>query len=190
MTMEEHTEGEVIPLEEGATKKKKTVGAVILGLLQDIVMVVLMTLFVLYFVGFRAVIPSGSMEPTLEVGHSYLVSIVSTHFRENKGLSHGDIVVFRHEEFGQDLLVKRVIGLPGDVIEFIVDTVYRNGEPLEEDYLKEDDYFYDYYRSYVVGEGELFVLGDNRNHSADSRYWLNPMVSMKNVKGEMIVFGD
>ncbi len=156
---------------------------------KDVVTVVVMVAFTLNFVGFRAYIPSGSMEPTLTIGQRYWVSIVGTYFRENKGLEHGDIVVFSHEEFEENLLVKRVIGLPNDVIEFVGDTIYRNGIALEEDYLKESDYFYSYYETYEVGEGELFVLGDNRNHSADSRYWQNPMVSLDNVKGEMLLAG-
>lgn len=183
---EEQIQGENSHIEGEKTKKTYTLKS----LAWDCLVVGAMVLFVLNFVGFRAKIPTGSMEPTLKVGNSYLVSILSTHFRENKGLSHQDIVVFRHEEFGEDLLVKRVIGLPGDVIEFVVDTVYRNGQALEEDYLMEDSYFYDYYRIYEVGEGELFVMGDNRGNSYDSRDWLNPMVSMDKVKGEMIVFGD
>lgn len=158
---------------------------------KDIILVILMVGFTLKFVGFRAVIPTGSMLPTLQIGKSYLVSIVSTHFRENKGLKHGDIAVFTHElEFGNDdLVVKRVIGLPGDTIYMQSGFVYRNGERVIENYVKNKDLSVDL-EEFIVPPDEIFLLGDNRQNSHDGRYWKDKTVHFDEVVGEMIVFSS
>lgn len=156
---------------------------------KDVLTVAAMVYIILNFVGFRAVIPSGSMLPTLEIGNSYLVSIISTHFQENKGLMHEDIVVFTHEQEMKtdDLIVKRVIGLPGDEIQISNGVVSRNGTKLKEDYVM-------YPESHVqmslftVPENHIFVLGDNRSNSNDGRFWEYRTVSLDDVVGEMILF--
>lgn len=69
--------------------------------------------------------------------------------------------------------IKRVIGLPGDTITFSENGVYRNGELLDEPYVNPDEipnYSMWLNKSFTVGKDELFVMGDNRNHSSDSRY--------------------
>lgn len=158
---------------------------------KDVLTVVVMVFFVLNFVGFRAVIPSGSMLPTLQIGKSYFVSIFTTFFRENKGLIYEDIVVFTHEEeFGNDdLMVKRVIGLPGDEIELSAGKVYRNGEYIEESYViySETD---TKVSKFTVPEDEIFVMGDNRKNSLDGRFWEDRTVSLDEVVGEMWVLGQ
>lgn len=156
---------------------------------KDVLSVGLMVFVILNFVGFRAIVPTGSMLPTLQLEHSYLVSIISTHFRENKGLTHGDIVVFTHEQEmkNDDLIVKRVIGLPGDEIEISNGVVRRNGNRLEEDYVLYPDNTISVSR-FTVPENHIYVLGDNRASSYDGRYWEYPTVSLDDVVGEMILF--
>lgn len=160
------------------------------GLWKDILVVCAMTYLCLNFIGFRAVIPSGSMEPTLNVGNSYLVNRMTTYFGENKGLVYEDIVVFTHEEEFKtdDFIVKRVIGLPGDSIEIREGQVYRNGEAITEDYVQNKDFSF-FMTEIMVPDDRVFVMGDNRSNSHDSRFWEIQTVSFDNIVGEMIVFG-
>lgn len=124
-------------------------------------------------------IPSSSMEPTLERGNRVLVNKVSYDLHD---VNRGDVIVFELEpdEIAADGikdLIKRVIGLPGDVIETRDGVVFINDEPLEEPYLADGMTT----GSPSVGQnpgierqtvpaGNVFVLGDNRSNSADSRY--------------------
>lgn len=160
-------------------------------LIKDILTICFMTYFIIHFVGFRAVIPSGSMEPTLQVGNYYLVNRMTTYFGANKGLDFLDIVVFTHEEeFGNDdFIVKRVIGLPGDSIEIRGGRVYRNGEVIAENYVKNKEFSFMMEEIIIPNDG-IFVLGDNRTNSHDSRFWENQIVLLDNIVGEMIVFGS
>lgn len=131
------------------------------------------------------VIPSESMEPTLEVG-DYAI---------NNGLAYvthepqrGDIIIFEAHEKNMegDTLIKRIIGLPGDDIMFIDGYVYINGQQAYEEYLDEDvetNCMYDF----EVPEGCYFVMGDNRENSLDSRFWEDPFVKREEIKGKMIM---
>ena len=84
------------------------------------------------------------------------------------------------------IFVKRIIGIPGDIVEIKNDTVYVNGEQLEEPYLKE---------SMALGQNMVFevpadsyfVMGDNRNISNDARYWNNTYVKKEQIIGKAIV---
>ncbi|HWR38734.1 MAG TPA: signal peptidase I [Patescibacteria group bacterium] len=113
-------------------------------------------------------IPSESMVPTLQIGDYLLIEKLSG---KAMGYSRGDIVVFSppsqsglHEE-----MIKRVIGLPGDTI-FIQDsTVYVNNVPLTEPYVPEK--IRQNFAAFQVPAHYLFVMGDNRNNSFDSRFW-------------------
>lgn len=161
------------------------------SLWKDILLICAMTYIFINFIGFRAVIPSGSMEPTLKVGNSYLVNRMTTYFGANKGLDFLDIVVFTHEEEfdNDDFIVKRVIGLPGDTIEIRGGRVYRNGEVIAENYVKNKEFSLNM-DEIIIPEDRIFVMGDNRTNSHDSRFWEIQTVSLDNIVGEMIVFGN
>lgn len=118
-----------------------------------------------------------SMMPTLSDGDRMVVNKIGYTIGEPKRF---DIVVF-HAEVQKDY-IKRVIGLPGDEIEYIDDVLYVNGDPYEEPYLDqykaeisdapltEDFKLEDKIQSKTVPEGYVFVLGDNRRKSKDSRH--------------------
>lgn len=80
------------------------------------------------------------------------------------------VSIFSKDAERHDAWVKRVIGLPGDTLEFKDGHVWRNGKELEEPYTKEPTMQYSQTAPVVVPEGHVFVMGDNRNHSSDSRF--------------------
>jgi signal peptidase I len=116
----------------------------------------------------RSSLDGPSMQPTLSQGQRLIISRVNYLFGEPQ---YGDIAVFNSPVNDTDVLIKRVIGLPGDVIEFSDQQVYRNGDLLEEPYFINrpcspsdcPD------RTWRLGEDEYFMMGDNRNRSKDSR---------------------
>jgi signal peptidase I len=116
-------------------------------------------------------IPSLSMYSTLDKGDRVLVNKLSYHVHD---IHHGDIVVFERPpgvaDDGIKDLIKRVIGLPGDVIESRNGIIYRNGKALHETYL-DKGITTDNLERQKIAPGQLFVMGDNRNNSQDSRYF-------------------
>ncbi len=135
-------------------------------------------------------IPSTSMENTLKIGDEILVF----KFLYNKkipGLNQtlpfgikvkrGDIIVFSSPEDNEQDYIKRCIALPGDKISFISNKIYLNGNLLKEPYLKDKNVSY-INESYTIPQGHIFVMGDNRNNSSDSRQW--GFLDMKKIIGK------
>lgn len=123
------------------------------------------------FVAEARYIPSGSMEPTLQINDKLIIDKISYDFSSPK---RGDIVVFNPtkrltaENF-HDAFIKRVIGLPGEKVAVKNGKVYINDTPIKENYLEaKPDY---QWGPVVVPAGSYLVLGDNRNNSYDSHYW-------------------
>ncbi|MFL0163899.1 signal peptidase I [Candidatus Clostridium helianthi] len=143
----------------------------------DIAVVLCIALLVWNFVGYGVWITSGSMIPTLEVKDRLLV----TRVHNPKNLKEGDIVLFKNDEFKGEILIKRLIGLPGDTIEIKNGVVYRNGQELKEDYVKNNEV---YNGSFKVPDNKYFFLGDNRANSDDSRYWKDPYVDESYIEGK------
>lgn len=83
-------------------------------------------------------------------------------------LEEVDIITFKNDEFPNEILIKRLIGLPGDKIEIKDGIVFRNGEEIKEDYVKNN---IKYNGTFDVPENKFFFLGDNRSNSDDSRLW-------------------
>jgi signal peptidase I len=110
-------------------------------------------------------VPSGSMAPTIAIGDRVLVDRVGFQLT---GVERGDIVVFDHDEDGRhDEFVKRVIALGGDRVECRSGRLYRNGGELDEPYLSRQGVTQ--CDSLTVPDGGVFVLGDDRDVSRDSR---------------------
>lgn len=109
--------------------------------------------------------PSDSMSPTLKFGDQYLINVRA--YRHNPP-QRGDVIVFRED--GGDFLVKRVIGIAGDWVVVTQGHTYLNGTELHEPYAAwSGEAWNDRPQHAVVEEGEVFVLGDNRDRSEDSR---------------------
>ncbi|NJC97086.1 MAG: signal peptidase I [Anaerolineales bacterium] len=149
-----------------------------LDILETIVLAV-----VLYFginaISARVRVDGFSMNPTLQDGEYVLVSRMSYKFSEPQ---RGDIIVFSFPIDQRQDLIKRVIGLPGETVRIQDNQVYINDAPLAEPYIAQDPR---YNGEWTVGEGQLFVLGDNRNDSKDSHQW--GLLPVDNVIGKAIL---
>ncbi len=115
----------------------------------------------------RFIVDGPSMQPNFATGQFVVVSRVNYLLGEPQ---HGDVVVFHYPGDPQEDYIKRLIGLPGDIIEIRSTQVYVNGTALSEPYINEPclpaicpD------RTWVLGADQYFMMGDNRNHSSDSR---------------------
>ncbi|WP_018130456.1 signal peptidase I [Effusibacillus pohliae] len=116
------------------------------------------------FVFAQFLVDGESMMPTMQNRERLIVNKLVYHLHKPE---HGDIVVFQYPADPSKDFIKRVIGLPGDVIEIREGKVYRNGEALQEPYLGEPTN--GVFGPVKVPDGTLFVMGDNRNNSKDSR---------------------
>jgi signal peptidase I len=154
--------------------------------LQTIGLSVILAFGIRTFVAEARYIPSGSMLPTLEIDDRLVVEKVSYYFNPPE---RGDIVVFWPPETltppgeRRDAFIKRIIGLPGDVVEIRDGKVFVNEEPIEEDYIQEPPNYQ--WGPEEVPQGEYLVLGDNRNSSYDSHSW--GFVPEENIIGKALV---
>lgn len=141
-----------------------------------IIIAVILAILINRFLIFRVYIPSSSMAPTLNVNDRLLVTKVY----KPENLKRGDIVVFNSKEL-DEIVIKRLIGLPGDEIRFDGTSVYVNGKKLDEPYVKNP---MEFYGTFKVPEGKYFFLGDNRANSNDARFWKNPYINGDQILGK------
>ena len=159
-------------LEKQDCFKKRFISAVIIYVL----------FLAIVFVGFKHIwvlsfVPTGSMEPTRNEGD---IALWTRYDIEEEDIERYDILIFFPPDEPDTTYIKRVIGLPGDVIEVSNGKVYANGEELEDSFVKtpmnrRGDGIY------AVPEGCYFFMGDNRNNSNDSRFWKGKYVPMENI---------
>jgi len=124
-------------------------------------------------------IPSGSMIPTLEIGDRVLVNKFIYRFTDPR---RGDIIVFQSVDNANEDLIKRVVGLPGDKIAVRGGRLFVNGEPQKEPYTNKKFPDRSFFAQTKVPKHHVFVMGDNRGNSADSRVF-GPLPE-KNIEGE------
>lgn len=129
-------------------------------------------------------VPSSSMETTLPT-KSVLVGLHLPYVVGSPMPERGDIVTFWNEELGK-VLVKRVIGLPGDTVTFQNGNVYINGEELDESYLPAQG-ITECDKTFTVPEGCFFPLGDNRTGSFDARGWDEPYIAISQIQARPFV---
>ena len=148
-----------------------------------IIFVVVVVLIVNNFLLINARVPSESMEKTIMTGDRFFGNRLAYLFDDPERF---DIVVFKYPDDESQLFVKRVIGLPGETVEIKDGKVYINGSetPLDDSFTPETPT--GDYGPYVVPEGSYFMLGDNRNHSGDSRFWKQPYVEKEKIVGQAI----
>ena len=167
-----------------AVKTETTTRGEIYDWMQSLVFALIICIIVFVFI-FRIVDVSGdSMNPTLLNGDKLVVSDV---FYKPK---QGDIVIFRKDEYKAEALVKRVIATEGQTIEIDFDRgrVYVDGELLDEPYIAEPTHNqHDFQGPQTVPEGCVFVMGDNRNASSDSRRAQIGMVDERLIVGKVLL---
>ena len=168
---------------------------------ESIVIAVILALFVRTWVVQAFKIPSGSMEQNLLIGDHLLVNkfVHAPTLSEFERtllpigeVQRGDVLVFKYPEDPTRDFIKRTIGLPGETIELRQSRVFIDGQPIEEPYLdlmrpggKVAADIRGEFGPRVVPEGHLFMMGDNRGDSQDSRYW-GPL-PIEYVKGRAFV---
>jgi len=170
--------------------------------IEAIIIAVILALFIRTFIIQAFKIPSGSMIPTLLIGDHILVNkfvynvkipFVNWTIIPFKKPQRQDIVVFKYPKDPDKDYIKRVIGIAGDIVEIKEKKVFINGKPIKDEHayftdnnVKSGRFFSrDNYGPEKVPENHLFVLGDNRDNSYDSRYW--GFVNIDAVKGNAFI---
>lgn len=174
-TYQTQTENNAPSAESGQPSDWKRVA---LDILETIILAV-----ILYFginaLSARVRVDGFSMNPTLENGEYILINKLAYKIGDP---ARGDIIVFEFPDDTSQDLIKRVIGLPGETVTIQDGQVSINGLLLEEPYIAAPPF---YSNTWVVDEGHLFVLGDNRNESKDSHEW--GLLPMENVIGKAVL---
>lgn len=170
--------------------------------LEAVLIAVLLALFIRTFVVQAFKIPSGSMEPTLQIGDHILVNkfiygvklpYLRTTIIPLGEPDRGDIIVFEYPKDPDKDYIKRVIGVPGDTVNIRKKEVYVNGRPLNHDFGVHTDSNVippqvnerDNFGPVTVPPKAYFVMGDNRDNSYDSRFW--GFVDESAIKGEAFI---
>ena len=187
-------------------KPKRGIIAEIFEFFKTLIGIVVLALGIRVFIIEPFKIPSGSMIPTLQIGDYILVLKYSYGIRlpfmadspyQWSTPKRGDVVVFTrpddpqtpNEDDSQITIIKRVIGLPGDTVEVRNTQVFINSEPLSEPYARwgEGGSVEGNFGPQKVPEGHVLLLGDNRDHSKDSRFWTDHFLDIKRIKGRAVI---
>ncbi len=138
--------------------------------------ILLIAIIIIRIVAFTPLVVDGiSMSPTLKDNDYIILNKLDNSFERFE-------VVVIHEDFSGEGLIKRVIGLPGETIRCKNNVVSINGEPLSEDFLNEGTFTEDF-GPLVIADGFYYVLGDNREHSSDSRRY--GVIEKKYIEGSV-----
>ena len=135
------------------------------------------------FIIVNAKVPTGSMKDTIMEGNRLIGFRLSYLFSDPKRL---DVVIFKYPDDETQNYVKRIIGLPGDIVVIKEGKVYVNGDLLDEPYIKEPMAVNSDVLTYSVPAGCYFMMGDNRNNSLDSRFWKNTYVAKNKILAKAI----
>ncbi|MCK2000168.1 signal peptidase I [[Brevibacterium] frigoritolerans] len=168
-------------------QKRKELKKEFFSYIRDIFIITGLVFLVKIYVLDFGIVYGHSMEPNLKDNQIILIKKWDIHLGEKgNGIDFYDIALVDNVEFNGEKqpinIVKRVIGLPGDHIEIINGDIIRNGKKIKEPLIKEKASQMD--QSFVIEEGQIFVMGDNRNHSTDSR--MIGTLPISKVSGEVI----
>lgn len=167
---------------------------------EALIVALILAFFIRSFVVQAFKIPSGSMLQTLQIGDHLLVTKFAYGVKipftdilvfKREGPKHRDIIVFEFPEDPSKDFIKRVIGLPGDVVEIKDKQVFLNGVLQNESYIQHTDTTHnstmrrDNFGPAMVPEGKYFVMGDNRDESYDSRFW--GFVDREKIEGKALI---
>ena len=157
----------------------------LVGWIVSILLIVAVSYLIVTFVGQRTQVSGSSMETTLSDGDHLIVDKISYRFREPQRY---EIVVFPYRYEKNTYYIKRIIGLPGETVQIVDGYIYINGKQLDEHYgneiIEEAGMAAE---PVTLGEDEYFVMGDNRNNSADSRYWENTFLKKEKIVGKGMI---
>ena len=170
--------------ENGEEEKslKSRVIAEIVSWLKVIVIAAVLAVALNKFILFNFTVPSESMENTIMVDNKIMSLRCAYWFSDPK---RGDIIVFPFPDDPTETYIKRIIGMPKDKIEGKDGIVYINDQPLDEPYVKSD--LDEPFGPYVVPNDSYFVMGDNRDESADARYWDHKFVKKEDIISKAVL---
>ena len=173
-------------LNEHEEKEKKPVNwkSEIISWIQILVAAAAIAFVLNTFIIANSRVPSASMENTIMAGSRVIGSRLSYHFEDPK---RGDIAIFRFPDNEKIYYVKRIIGLPGETVDIVDGKVYINGsdEPLDEPYIREP-MIPEEPMHFEVPENSYFMMGDNRNYSADARFWRFSYISKDKIIAKVL----
>lgn len=164
------------------TLKNSTLGQEVKDWIISILIAVVLAFFIRYFIVELYMVEGPSMRPTLVNSERLVVNKFIYRFKHPE---RGDVLVFRYPRDPSRDFIKRVIALPGDAIEIKDGRVFLNGQLLNETYILEKTR--GSYPLATVPEGTVFVMGDNRNNSEDSRFRDVGFVSYDMIKGKAVM---
>jgi signal peptidase I len=151
--------------------------------MRDLALSVLIAVVLIVFIYQPVKVEGTSMMPTLTEGERIFINKITYRFGIGN-IQRGDTVVFWFPMDISKSYIKRVIGLPGDLVEIDRGVVMVNGKPLLEDYVPEEYRDYQSLPAQRIGPGQYFVLGDHRSSSNDSRAWGS--VPRQNIYGKAV----
>lgn len=150
-------------------------------IVESVIIALVLALLIRSFIFTPFYIPSRSMEPTLRPNDRIIVSRMAYLFGHP---SRGDVVVFKYPLDPDTDYIKRIVAVGEETLQIKDNTLYINGEPVEEPYLPKGVVLADY-GPVKVPSGSVFVMGDNRNSSKDSRYW--GALPVENIIGKAVL---
>jgi len=161
---------------------KTNLGEEIKDWVVSIIIAIVLAFFIRYFIVELYMVEGPSMRPTLVNGERLVVNKFIYRLKQPE---KGDIVVFRYPRDPSRDFIKRVIGVAGDTIEVKDGKVFLNGQLLNEPYILERTR--GSYSAATIPDGHIFVMGDNRNNSEDSRFRDVGFVSLEMLKGKAVM---
>ena len=168
-------------MEEKEKITSKSVAREIVEWICVIIVALIISLTINNFIIVNATVPSSSMETTIMTNDRIIGNRLAYKFDDPK---RGDIIIFKNPDDESVLYIKRLIGLPGETVEIRDNSVFVDGIKLEEPYLNVETL--GEFGPYVVPMGAYFMMGDNRNDSADSRYWKNTYLYRDGIVGKAV----